>query len=172
MKIKADGLPPSFIRIDKEGVWYYKGNEMFRKDIVNLFYRNLKRDESGRYYIELENDVASLEVDDTAYFVSAVDKLGSPVEKNERISLLLNDETQEELDCTTLRVGEGNTLYCTVKTDGHDARFLRASYYQIAQYFDYDEAMDSYFLPLNGTRHYINDSRGTGQSAGSRRESL
>ena len=45
MKIKAEELPPSFIRIDKEGVWYYKGNEMFRKDIVKLFYQNLKRDE-------------------------------------------------------------------------------------------------------------------------------
>jgi uncharacterized protein len=157
MKIKADELPPSFIRIDKDGVWYYRGNEMFRKDIVKLFYQNLKRDETGSYYIDLENDLASLEVEDTAYVVTAVNKLGSPAEGNERISVLLNDETQEELDCNSLRIGDDNILYCTVKADGHGARFLRSSYYQIAEFFDYDDTGDSYFLPLNGARYYIKD---------------
>jgi uncharacterized protein len=154
-KIKADELPPSFIRIDKEGVWYYKGNEMFRKDIVKLFYQNLKRDESGSYYIHLENDLASLEVEDTAYFVTAVNKLGSTAAGNERISVHLNDETLEELDCDTLRIGGDNVLYCAVKSAGHKAKFLRSSYYQIAEYFDYDDDRDCYFLPLNGARHYI-----------------
>jgi hypothetical protein len=160
MKIKAQDLPPSFIRIDREGTWYYKGNEMFRKDIVKLFYENLKRDESGKYYIELENDLASLEVEDTAYVVTAVYKLGSQSEGNERISVLLNDETLEELDCASLRIGDQNILYCAVKPDGHDARFLRSSYYQIAEFFDYDEAGDSYFLPLNGTRYYLKNRGG------------
>ena len=156
-KIKADELPPSFIRIDKEGTWYYKGNEMFRKDIVKLFFQNLKRDESGNYYIELENDLAALEVEDTAYVVTAVYKFGSPAEGNERISVLLNDETLEELDCKSLRIGKDNILYCTVKSDGHAARFLRTSYYQIAEFFDHDDAGDSYFLPLNGARYNIQD---------------
>ena len=160
-KIKADELPPSFIRIDKEGTWYYKGNEMFRKDIVKLFYQNLKRDESGSYYIELECDLASLEVEDTAYVVTAVHKSGSRSEGNERISVLLNDETREELDCDSLRIGDQNILYCTVKDDGHGARFLRASYYQIAEFFDYDDARDSYYLPLNSVRYYIKDRGGS-----------
>jgi len=154
-KIRADELPPSFIRIDKEGVWYYKGNEMFRKDIVKLFYQNLKRDEAGGYYIDLENDLASLEVEDTAYVVIAVSKLGSTAEGNERISVLLSDETLEDLDSESLRIGDQNILYCTVKADGHKARFLRSSYYQIAEFFDYDDVGDSYFLPLNGSRYYI-----------------
>jgi hypothetical protein len=160
MKIRAADLPPSFIRIDREGTWHYKGNEMFRKDIVKLFYQSLKRDESGKYYIELENDLASLEVEDTAYVVTAVYKFGSRDDGNERLSVLLNDETLEELDCGSLRVGDQNILYCTVKPDGHDARFLRSSYYQIAEYFDYDDAGDSYFLPLNGTRYYIKNRGG------------
>jgi hypothetical protein len=159
-KIKASELPPSFIRIDKEGVWHYKGNEMFRKDIVKLFYENLKRDDSGSYYIEIENDLASLEVEDAAFVVTAVYKFGSTTEGNERISVLLNDETLEELDCESLHIGEDDVLYCAVKPVGHKARFLRASYYQIAEYFDYDEAGDAYFLPLNGARYYIqNHSR-------------
>jgi hypothetical protein len=160
MKVKAEDLPPSFIRIDKEGTWHYKGNEMFRKDIVKLFYENLKRDDAGRYYIELENDMASLEVEDTAYVVRAVYRFGSAAEQNERISVLLNDETLEEIDCSTLCIGGDNVLYCAVKPGGHPARFLRSSYYQIAETFEYDESRDAYFLPLNGSRYYIKSRDG------------
>jgi hypothetical protein len=53
--------------------------------------------------------------------------------------------------------GDDNILYCTVKADGHGARFLRSSYYQIAEFFDYDDVGDSYFLPLNGKRYYIKE---------------
>lgn len=157
MIIRAEDLPPSFIRIDKEGVWHYRGNEMFRKDIVKLFYQNLKRDESGRYYIEIENDLASVEVEDTAYVVRAVYRFGTPTDGNERIAVLLNDETLEELDCETLCINRHNVLYCTVKPDVHPARFLRSSYYQIADLFEYDETRDSYYLPLNGSRYEIQD---------------
>ena len=155
MNVRAQDLPPSSIRIDKEGTWHYKGNEMFRKDIVKLFYENLKRDDEGHYYIELENDLASLEVEDTAYVIRAVYRLGTPSEGNERISVLLNDETLEEIDCGTLRIGRDNVLYCSVKPDIHPARFLRSSYYQIADYIDYDESRDTYFLALNGSRYDI-----------------
>jgi len=51
-------------------------------------------------------------------------------------------------------------LYCSVKPDSHPARFLRSSYYQIADLFDYDESRDSFFLPLNGRRHYIRKRSG------------
>ncbi|NPV03354.1 MAG: DUF1285 domain-containing protein [Syntrophaceae bacterium] len=160
MKIRAEDLPPSHIRIDKEGGWHYKGSEMFRKDIVKLFYENLKRDDEGRYYIELENDIASLEVEDTAYVVKAVYRLGKPEEGNERIVVLLSDETLEEIDCSTLSISRDNVLYCSVKPEGHPARFLRSSYYQIADAFEYDESRDAYYLPLNGKRYYIQQRDG------------
>ena len=160
MKISAQDLPPSFIRIDKEGTWHFKGNEMFRKDIVKLFYENLKRDEAGRYYIELENDLASVDVEDTAWVVRSVYRFGTPAEGNERIAVLLSDETLEEIDCSTLSIGGDNVLYCSVKAGDHPARFLRASYYQIADFFDYDESRDAYYIALNGARHYIRNRDG------------
>ena len=88
----------------------FKGNEMFRKDIVKLFYQNLKRDEWGVTTSTSKNEMASLDVEDTAYVVTAVNKLGSPAEGNERISVLLNDETLEELDCKSLRIGKKITF--------------------------------------------------------------
>ncbi len=159
--IHAAELPPSFIRIDKEGTWYYKGSEMYRKDILKLFFQGLRKDKSGRYYLDLENDRASLEVEDTAFVIRAVYRFGSCDDGDERISLLLSDETLEPLDCGTLRIGEDNVLYCTVKAGAHEARFLRASYYQISDYFDYDEATGNFYLPLNGARHLITTKSGS-----------
>ncbi|HAR97539.1 MAG TPA: DUF1285 domain-containing protein, partial [Syntrophus sp. (in: bacteria)] len=42
---RTDTTPRSDIRIDKDGVWFYRGQEMFRREIVNLFYEHLKQDD-------------------------------------------------------------------------------------------------------------------------------
>jgi hypothetical protein len=156
MEMKGD-IPFCQIRIDKEGVWYYKGSEMFRKEIVNLFYQNLRRDESGTYLIELENDCCYLEVEDTAFVVRSVRRALSEKDGSTVFFLHLSDDTVDLLDPATLRVGRDNVLYCTVKESRFDARFLRPAYYQLAVDFEYDEKQDRYFMPFNGERHYLKD---------------
>jgi hypothetical protein len=146
---------PFSIKIDKEGVWYYNGAEMFRKDIVNLFYEGLKRDESGQYRIELGDDWCFIEVEDVPFVVKAVDKSGSKGGGSERIEIFLNDGNSEELDLPSLLVGKDNVLYCTVKKGEFDARFSRAAYYQIADYIDHDKEKDSYFITLNDRNYHI-----------------
>jgi hypothetical protein len=155
MTVKARNLSPSHIRIDKEGVWYYKGAEMFRREIVNLFYQNLHVDESGAYYIAYENDIASVEVEDTAFVVRTVYHTGSAEGRDEKIHILLSDDSCEELEPETLRVGRENVLYCSVKEKRFPARFLRASYYQMADYFVQEENGANFFLALNGRKYYI-----------------
>lgn len=143
------------IRIDKEGVWYYRGSEMFRKEIVNFFYQNLKQDASGLYLIELENDRCYLDVEDTAFVVRSVRQTLSEKEGKTVFCLLLSDDTVDVLDPATLRIGEGNVLYCCVKNGRFTARFLRAAYYQLADYIEYDENQDEYFIRLNRKDYYI-----------------
>lgn len=155
MTVRARDLPPSHIRIDKEGVWYYQGAEMFRKEIVNLFYQNLHRDETGGYYIDYANDRASVEVEDTAFVVRAVYHAGSAEGGDEKLYLLLSDDTCEELAPETLRVGRDHVLYCDVKEKRFPARFLRASYYQIADYIAQEEGREDFYLALNGRKYYI-----------------
>lgn len=146
-------IPPCEIRIDKEGVWYYRGAEMFRKDIVNLFYQNLRRDHDGRYLLELENDRCYLDVEDTPFVVRGVDRIEEG--RKEAIHLDLIDDTTEPLEPSTLRIGPDNVLYCFVKKGAFEARFSRAGYYQIAQYIDYDSTGDSFFIKLNGQSYPI-----------------
>lgn len=151
-------IPFGHIRIDKEGVWYYKGAEMFRKEIVNLFYSHLRQDDaSGLYVIELENDRCYLDVEDTAFVVRSAWKTPSAGGETADIRLLLSDDTVEALDAATLRVGAGNVLYCRVKSGRFEARFQRAAYYQMADHIEQDTNWDAYFVAVNGTRFYIMD---------------
>ena len=154
MEMTGD-IPFCQIRIDKEGIWHYKGSEMFRKEIVNFFYQNLRQDETGKYLIELENDRCYLEVEDTAIVVRSVRQALSEKDGKTVFYLLLSDDTVDLLDPATLRIGKENVLYCTVKADRFEARFLRPAYYQLAGDIEYDEGQDKYFIPLNGERYYL-----------------
>jgi uncharacterized protein len=157
MKGCIENLLPSNILISKDGSWYFKGAEMYRKDIVKYFYENLKHNEAGRYYIELENDMASVEVEDVPFVVKAVYRSRSENSGKEFFEIVLNEDSREELLPETLRVGDENVLYCSVKQNRFTARFSRAGYYQLSQYIEVEGDKDpSYYLLLNGLKYYIN----------------
>ena len=78
----------SEIKIDKEGIWYYKGAHMFRKDILCVFFEHLKIDECGKYLIELNEERCYLDVEDTAFVVAAVYKAKLPEDGRDQIDVL------------------------------------------------------------------------------------
>lgn len=143
------------IRIDKDGIWYYRGVEMSRKDIVNLLYRHLKRDETGRYLIEMGNERCYPDVEDTPFVIKAVYLSFSEEKGEDAIYLLMPDDTLEKLDPSTLRIGDDNILYCTVSEPDFEARFSRASYYQLAEYIEHDPKNDLFYILLNGQSYYL-----------------
>ncbi len=148
--------PPCDIRIDKGGVWHYRGQEMFRKEIVNYFYQHLKQDPEGAYMIDLGEDCCYIEVEDAPFVVQSVQP--SPDDSTERpqaIRIRLSDDTLEELDPSTLSIGTGNVMYCRVKNGAFRARFSRPAYYQLADHITYDEASDRYEIHVGGRCHII-----------------
>ncbi|HET6459877.1 MAG TPA: DUF1285 domain-containing protein [Syntrophales bacterium] len=147
-------ITPSGIRIDKDGVWYYNGNEIFRDEIVRYFYQNLKRDEAGRYLIELDGDCCYLEVEDAPFVVRAVYRCTGRTDNEDFINLLLSDYSIEKLNPDSLWAGKGNVLYCSVKENTFVARFSRASYYQLANFIECGDNEDEYFIWLNG-KHFL-----------------
>ncbi|MGA2333418.1 MAG: DUF1285 domain-containing protein [Syntrophales bacterium] len=148
-------IPPCDIRIDRDGVWYYKGNEIFRDEILKYFYQNLKKDVTGRYLIELEGDRCYLEVEDTPFIVRAVYRDTAQAVNEECIYLLLSDQSIEKLNPDSLWAAKDNVLYCSVKKNAFVARFSRASYYQIAEFIECSNCGDEYFISLNGRRFCI-----------------
>jgi len=143
------------IKIDKEGIWYFRGAEMFRRDFVNLFYQHIKKDFDGRYYIEFGEEISYLDVEDTAFVIKSVQKTCSQKDGIECVDMLLSDETVETLHPDTLYIGRENVLYCLIKNKCFEARFLRPSYYQITELIEHDPKCDGYFISLNDKKYYI-----------------
>jgi hypothetical protein len=147
----------SEISIDTEGVWFYRGTEITRRETIRLFYKNLIQDPSGRYFIEIGPQRYPVAVGDTAFVVRSIARVGT--DSHERIQLFLSDDTEEELNPGTLRIGAGNIPYCSIRNGGFVARFSKAAYYRLAEHIIYDSIHDKFCLPLNGQSFYLHTSR-------------
>jgi hypothetical protein len=137
------------IKVDRDGLWYFQGREIIRKEILSLFYESLHLDDDG-YYLEINGECARLEVEDTVFLVHGAELVD---DSEEAFVIRLNDGTQERLDMNTFCIAEGNVPYCSVKEGKFPARFLRLPFYQVAQYAQHDEDADEYFILLNGRRY-------------------
>jgi hypothetical protein len=137
------------IRVDRDGTWYYEGRDIIRKEILSLFYESLHLNEEG-YYLEIRRERTRLEVEDTVFIVKEAELVK---DSDETFIISLNDGSQERLNLNTFRIAEGNVPYCLVKAGKFPARFLRLSYYQLAQHAQHDEDTDEYFIMLNGRKH-------------------
>jgi hypothetical protein len=147
------------IKIDKDGLWYYKGAHMFRKEILSVFFDHLRIDECGNYLIELGPERCYIEVEDTAFVVDAVYKTSRPDNHREQIEVLLNDEICEILDMNSLQKGKDNVLYCRVKKGKFSARFSRKAYYQLAEFIEASDNGEKFYISLNGEKYLINENQ-------------
>ena len=139
----ATDIPPCNIRIDKEGNWYHKGLPIINKKIYLHFNQCLSQDPSGKYILSMDGEQCYLEVEDTPFVIQEVTPAPSP-ENPSTLMLKINDGTEEELNTDTLRVGQDDVLYCTIKEGRYQARLLRSAYYQLAG-----------FLQQEGTTYYL-----------------
>jgi len=141
-------LPP--IRIDRNGIWYYRDMEMTRFDIVQYFYRHLQRDSNGQYRITVADEQCPIQVDDVPYVVRSVSRHFSEGSGRQCMVVSLSDGSFEELNPETIRIGKDNVMYCRVKQGNHYARFSRKAYYQLSEYIEHDSQNDRYFITLDG----------------------
>ena len=138
------------IYIDKDGIWYFRGMEMERLDIVRYFYQYLRRDEEGSYLIEIGDDRCYVGVEDTPYVIRSVSIGFSNSPSQPYVELSLNDGSSERLSLSApLRIGDDHVLYCSVKRGEYEARFSRPAYYQLCEYIQYDSQRGKYALILN-----------------------
>jgi hypothetical protein len=151
----------SEIRIDREGVWYFRNMEMTRKEIVQYFYQHLRRDSQGYYKIVLGRENCRVQVDDVPYIIQSVSPGFSGVDGRTRLVISLSDGSCEELNPETIRIGGNNIPYCRVKESRHEARFSRQAYYQLAVNIEHDPHQDRYFMTVDGRSYPLAVSQKT-----------
>ena len=158
---KDDEIPSCTIFVDKEGQWFHHGAPIVHRDLIALFYQSLHVNEDGQYFIRFKGQVCRLDVEDTPYVIVRTDFVsGSSSGEKDRFVLHLIDNTKEELDPETLWIGPDHVMYCRIRHGRFKARFLRASYYQLARYVSLDPETEKFFLRLGGRKYYIRELTG------------
>jgi hypothetical protein len=132
------------IRFGRDGEWYSDGERITNPRIARLFSRCLRRDDHGGYRLQMGEEQAPIEVEDTPYVVRQVE--GDPT----GFTVVLNDETREPLDPSTLRHDANHVLYCRVKGGEHEARLLRPAYYALARWVRPSDGGRRYALEIGG----------------------
>jgi hypothetical protein len=146
----------SGISVDREGDWYYHEDMIIREDVVELFLSNLGLAPDGSLFIEWRGQHCALEVADTPFVVSRVDRIRSKHGTHEEILIRMKHlPCPEILDLSTLQVGADNVPYCSVRNGQFRARFSRPAYYQLAAWIEQDSDTGSFYLELNGRRYSI-----------------
>jgi len=133
------------IRFGKDGRWYCDGEVIPNRAICRLYARAMRVLPDGRARLELGEDAADVDVEDTPWVVVSVD--GTPATG---FTLTLNDGGREPLDPASLHVGAEHVLYCRAR-GGHTVRFLRPAYYALMQHAEVG-AGGACELPVGGRR--------------------
>jgi len=154
MTDNAQAIPPCQIFVSKEGKWYHEGAEIIHRPIFLWLIQSLEKTEDGLFIVHLNNQKCFLEVEDTPLVIQRVDLQPEGSGDGDQIRLVLNDESEENLDPETLKISPENILYTTVKKGQFPARFLRPAYYQIAGYMAEDEN-GGFVLLLNQKKYPV-----------------
>ncbi len=142
-----------FFWIDREGRWFYRGEEITHRRTYLLYSRSLTLDGQGRLLLRVGREECRVEAEDAPYVVKSVDFVRAEGREYQGIDLLLNDETRESLNPETLQVGRENVLYCRVRGGMFSARFSRGAYQLLFPLIRHDEDGRRFFLPLGGKEY-------------------
>jgi hypothetical protein len=136
------------ITFGKDGEWYSDGERIANQRIADLFARCVRRNPSGGYMLQMGDEKAPLEVEDTPFVIRQIE--GDP---RSGISVVLNDGSREVLEPGSVRSGADNALYCRVKGGECEARLLRPAYYTLARWIR--ETDGRFALRIGGRKYPI-----------------
>ncbi len=136
------------MRIDRDGIWYYNGSPIGRKELVCLFASVLRRDDAGDYWLITPAEAGRIRVEDVPFI--AVELFASGAGRDQVLSLRTNVDEIVTLDQDhPLRVdhhpetGEPSP-YVTVR-ERLEARIARSVYYELVD-LGVEEAVDRQYL--------------------------
>ncbi len=144
------------ISIDRQGRWWYEGNQIIHPEVLALFKRSLVRDPvSGSYFIDYRGKQAPVEVAVCPFFVTDVEVSRDEAGGLEKIVLVLDDGSREALAPEKLFLDEEGVFQVPVKDKRFCARFLPGAHFRLAEFLQPGEADNSYELVVGGRRYQL-----------------
>jgi uncharacterized protein len=146
-------MNPGSLWIDKEGRWFFQGEEITHRRTYLLFCRNLTLDGAGRLTLRIGKEECRVEAEDAPFVVRSVDFIYDDGKRLKALELILNDETREPLNPESLRVGPDHVLYCRVREGRFAARFSRGAYQLLFPLIRHDEERERFLLVVGGEEY-------------------
>lgn len=122
------------MRIDRDGVWYYHGSPISRKELVCLFASVLTRDADGVYWLVTPAEICRVDVEDAPFVAVELFTCGGG--REQVLSLRTNVDEIVTIDddhvlyvVTNPETGEPSP-YVALR-DGVEARVSRPVYYEL-----------------------------------------
>jgi hypothetical protein len=122
------------MRIGRDGVWFYKGSPITRKEMVCLFASALKRQEDGSFWLITPVEIARIEVEDAPFL--AVELFSSGSGALRVVSFRTNIDELVTVDrLHPLRIEPdpktGEPVPYVLVRDGLEAKLARPVYYEM-----------------------------------------
>ncbi len=137
------------IRLDERGEWTHEGLRFENSRLIGLFSRSIGRTEGGTWILEIGPFTYPITVEDTGFFVEAVDWSEQPPR------LRLSDDTSEPLDVHSVEYRPGGRLYCRIKDGAFRARFKHNAYHSIMDHLHEEDG--KVILSVTGTQICLAD---------------
>ncbi len=126
--VKLMGMPGE-LSIDREGRWRHDGVEVSHTGIADYLSKHLRwSDAHGFYVVEVDGRAVRISVEDTAYFVVALDTECAPWQ------ITLNDGSSAEPLVGPIEVRENGEFVCMVKHGRFPAKINRNVHQQLQPY--------------------------------------
>ena len=124
------------IRINRDGLWFYHGSPIGRKELVKLFASVLRRDEDGRFLLETPSEKGVIEVEDAPFLAVELQTDGEG--RARTLIFRTNLDENVVLDrAHPLRIAHnletGEPAPYILVRGGLEARLTRAVYYELVE---------------------------------------
>jgi hypothetical protein len=133
------------LRVDVDGDWWDGEVQITHHGVLANLRSTLRRDADG-YFIQTRVRIP-VAVADAPFVVTRVERRG------DALHAWLNDDSEQDVDPATLRLGRGDVPYCAVKGGAFEARLSRAATHQLLALADYDEPSGRGALRLGGREY-------------------
>lgn len=122
------------MRIDRDGVWYYHGSPIRRKELMCLFASVLTRDQDGRYWLVTPTEIGLVRVEDAPFLAVELFNAGSGREQvislRTNVDEIVTVDEEHSLHVTTNPDTGEPSPYIRVR-EGIEARIARSVYYEL-----------------------------------------
>ncbi|MBN2333695.1 MAG: DUF1285 domain-containing protein [Deltaproteobacteria bacterium] len=143
------------ISIDRQGRWWYQGNQIIHQDVLAYFKKSLQRDpQTGDYAIHAQGKTAPVEVALCPFFIHDIELVRDPDDRPKEVILLLDDQSRETLDPRKLTMDKEGVLQALVKEGRFCARCQPTAHFRLAELLE-EDAEGIFHLYLGGENFRI-----------------